>query len=73
VVVYIHKCLKGLWPGYRWDLLDHQDVLVFSLGWGKDLKLLANVYSDDQHTAICLLYKQTMDWPNLFMGGDFNC
>ena len=74
VAVYIHKCLKGLKPGYRQDLIDHHDILVFSLGWGEDLKLLANVYSDDQHTAICLLYEQTMNWPNLFfMGGDFNC
>jgi len=74
VAVYIHKCLKGLRPGYRWDLIDHWDVLVFSLGWGEDLKLLANVYSDDQHTAIRLLYEWTMDWPQLFfMGGDFNC
>jgi len=74
VAVYVHKCLKGLRPGYHWDLIDHRDILVFSLGWGEDLKLLANIYSDDQHTAIRLLYEQMMDWPNLFfMGGDFNC
>jgi len=36
--------------------------------------LLANVYSDEWHTAIRLLCEQTMDWPGLFfMGGDFNC
>jgi len=74
VAVYVHKRLKGLRPGYRRDLIDHRDILVFSLGWGEDLKLLANVYSDDQHTAIRLLYEQTIDWPQLFfMGGDFNC
>ena len=74
VAVYVHKRLKGLRPGYRRDLIDHRDILVFSLGWGEDLKLLANVYSDDQHTAIRLLYERTMDWPQLFfMGGDFNC
>jgi len=74
VTVYMHKRLKGLHPGYCRDLIDHRDILVFSLGWGEDLKLLANIYSDEQHTAICLLYEQTIDWPNLFfMGGDFNC
>ena len=74
VAVYVHKRLKGLRPGYRRDLIDHRDILVFSLGWGEDLKLLANIYSDDQHTAIRLLYERTMDWPQLFfMGGDFNC
>jgi len=74
VAVYVYKHLKGLWPGYCWHLLDHQDILIFSLGWGEDLKLLANVYLNDQHTAIQLLYEQMMDWPNLFfMRGDFNC
>jgi len=23
VAVYVHKCLKGLRPGYCWDLIDH--------------------------------------------------
>jgi len=74
VAVYVHKRLKGLWPSYHQDLIDHRDVLVFSLGWSEDLKLLANVYSDEQHSAIHLLYEYMMDWPNLFfMGGDFNC
>ena len=74
VAVYVHKHLKGLRPGYHWDLMDHRDILVFSLGWGEDLKLLANIYSDKQHTAIHLLYEWTMDWLNLFfMGGDFDC
>ena len=61
-------------PDYCWDLIDHQDILVFSLWWGEDLLLLANICSDEQQTAICLLYEWTMDWPGLFlMGRDFNC
>jgi len=32
VAVYVHKRLKGLRPGYRRDLIDHRDILVFSLG-----------------------------------------
>jgi len=74
VAVYVHKHLKGLRPGYRCDLIDPQDILIFSLRLGEDLLLLDNVYSDEQHTAICLLIEQTMDWPSLFfMGGNFNC
>ena len=30
VAVYVHKHLKGLRPGYCWDLIDHWDILVFS-------------------------------------------
>jgi len=70
VAVYVHKCLKGLRPSYYWDIIDHWGILVFSLGWGKDLLLLANVYSDKQHTMICLLYEWMIEWPSLFfMGG----
>ena len=69
-----HKQLKGLRPGYCQDLIDYWDILIFFLGWGEDLLLLANIYSDEQYSAICLLYEQMMNWPNLFfMGGDFNC
>jgi len=74
VAVYVHKCLRGLRPSYCQDLIDHWDILIFSLGWGEDLLLLANVYSDEQHTVIHILYEWMMDWLGLFsMGGDFNC
>jgi hypothetical protein len=74
VAVYFHNRLKGLRPSYRRDLIDHRDIIVFSLGMGDDIIFLVNMYSDRNHSAIHILSEDAMDWPDLhIMGGDFNC
>ena len=73
VAVYFDKRLARLRPSYRRDLIDHRDVIVFSLGLGDDVMLFANVYSDKRNTAIRLLWDQAAYWPGMrLMCGDFN-
>src|ERR1700682_6335452 len=52
VAVYFHKRLSGLRPGFRRELADHRDILIFSLGLGAKAMMLVNVYSDSRHVAI---------------------
>src|SRR6202171_835956 len=73
VVVYFHKQLSGLRPGFRRELADHRDILIFSLGLGAEAMMLANVYSDSRHVAIDWLHDQLPMLPNLhLMCSDFN-
>ena len=73
VATYFSHRIKPLRPSYRRDLIDHRDILVLSLGLGMGSALFANVYSDDNHTAISALHEGAEVWPNLLvMGGDFN-
>jgi hypothetical protein len=72
-MVYFNVRIASLRPTYRWDLFDHRDVLLFSLGMGGDAQLFANVYSDKQHVAIRALYEDVVAIPRLhLMCGDFN-
>jgi hypothetical protein len=52
VMVYFSNRITNLHPGLRRDLVDHRDILLFSLGLGGDTLFYANVYLDIQHTAI---------------------
>ena len=65
--------LAHLHPSYRQDIIDHRDVIVFSLGLGDDVMLFANVYSDKHNTAIRLLWKYVALWLGIrLMCRDFN-
>ena len=56
-----------------WDIIDHRDVLVISLGLGADSVLLANIHSDAAHTTINLLHKRVLELPKFhLMCGDCN-
>jgi hypothetical protein len=73
VTVWFNNHIKMLHPGFRCDIIDHRDVIILSLGLGADTVLLANVYSDANHTAINLLHDRMLEWPRLcFMCGNFN-
>jgi Endonuclease-reverse transcriptase len=73
VMVYFNQRIANLRPGLRRDVVDHQDILLFSLGIGGSALFFANVYSDSQHTAISWLYDHAVDLPQLHcMCGDFN-
>jgi hypothetical protein len=51
-MVYFSNRIANLHPGLHRDLVDHRDILLFSLGLGGDTLFYANVYSDIQHNAI---------------------
>jgi hypothetical protein len=74
VAVIVNACIALLKPAYRRDLFNHRDILIFSLGLGEEgIHFYANVYSDDNHTAICLLHERVLDIAKLhIMCGDFN-
>ena len=73
VAVYFDKGLARLRPSYHRDVIDHHDIIVFSLGLGDDVMLFANVYSDKRNTAIRLLWEQAALWPGIrLMCDDFN-
>jgi hypothetical protein len=57
VLVYFNMCIAALRPAYRRDLIDHRDVILFSLGLGVGQRMFANVYSDTQHTAVRVLHE----------------
>jgi hypothetical protein len=72
-MVYFSNRIANLHPGLRQDLVDHRDILLFSLGLGGDTLFYANVYSDSQHTAISWLFDHVLELPGLqLMCGDFN-
>ncbi len=73
-MAYVHKRCVHLQPSLRRDVVDHHDVLVMSIfNHGKEL-FFANVYLDDEHMAINLLYDRRDSLPAFeYMGGDFNC
>jgi Endonuclease-reverse transcriptase len=73
VMVYFSNRITNLCLGLHWDLVDHRDMLLFSLGLGGDTLFYANVYSDSQHTAILWLFDHVLELPGLqLMCRDFN-
>jgi hypothetical protein len=73
VLVYFNVRIASLRPAYRRDVIDHRDVILFSLGLGGGTRFFANVYSDTDHTAIRLLHENLVSIPRLhLMCGDFN-
>jgi Endonuclease-reverse transcriptase len=73
IMVYFSNYIANLCPGLDWDLVDHRDILLFSLGLGEDVLYYVNVYSDSQHTAIAWLFDHVLELPGLhLMCGDFN-
>jgi hypothetical protein len=73
VLIYINKRIVTLRPSFRRDLVDHRDILIFTLGLGGDTRFFANVYSDDQHTVVTALFERQLALPKLHaMCGDFN-
>jgi hypothetical protein len=73
VIRYFSNCIANLRPGLRQDLVDHRDILLFSLGLGEDALYHVNVYSDSQHTTIAWLFDHVLELPGLqLMCGDFN-
>jgi hypothetical protein len=73
VLVYINKRIVTLRPSFRRDLIDHRDILIFTLGLGGDTRFFANVYSDADHTAVTVLFEHQLALPRLHaMCGDFN-
>jgi hypothetical protein len=72
-MVYFSNRIANLRPGLRRDLVDHRDILLFSLGLGEDTLFYANVYLDSQHTAISWLFNHVVELPGLqLMCRDFN-
>jgi hypothetical protein len=73
VLVYFNVRIAALRPAFRRDLVDHRDVILFSLGLGAGQRIFANVYSDTQHTAVRILHEDLVALPRLhLMCGDFN-
>jgi hypothetical protein len=73
VLVYFNVRIAALRPAFRRDLVDHRDVILFSLGLGAGQRIFANVYSDTQHTAVWILHEDLVALPRLhLMCGDFN-
>jgi hypothetical protein len=73
VLVYFNVRIAALRPAFRQDLVDHRDVILFSLGLGAGQCIFANVYSDTQHTAVWILHEDLVALPRLhLMCGDFN-
>jgi hypothetical protein len=73
VLVYFNVCIAALRPAFRQDLIDHRDVILFSLGLGAGQRIFANVYSDAQHTAVQILHEDLVALLRLYlMCGDFN-
>jgi Endonuclease-reverse transcriptase len=73
IMVYFSDHIANLRLGLRRDLVDHRDILLFSLGLGGDTLFYANVYSDSQHTAISWLFDHVLELPGLqLMCRDFN-
>jgi Endonuclease-reverse transcriptase len=73
IMVYFSNRIANLRPGLCRDLVNHRDILLFSLGLGEDTLFYANVYSDSQHTAISWLFDHVVELPGLqLMCGDFN-
>jgi Endonuclease-reverse transcriptase len=73
VMVYFFNCITNLCLGLHQDLVNHRDILLFSLGLGWEILYYANVYSDSQHTAITWLFDHVMELPGLqLMCRDFN-
>jgi hypothetical protein len=73
VLVYFNVRITALRPAFRRDLIDHRDVILFSLGLGAGQRIFANVYSDTQHTMVWILHEDLVTLPRLhLMCGDFN-
>jgi hypothetical protein len=73
VLIYFNVHIAALRPAFRRDLVDHHDVILFSLGLGAGQRIFANVYSDTQHTAVWILHEDLVALPRLhLMCGDFN-
>ena len=73
VLVYFNTRIAALRPAYRRDLIDHRDVILFSLGLGGGTWIYANVYLDTQHSAVRILHEDLVALPRLhLMCGDFN-
>jgi Endonuclease-reverse transcriptase len=73
VMVYFSNHIANHRPGLHRDLVDHRDILLFSLGLGGDTLFYANVYLESQHTAILWLFDHVLELPALqLMCGDFN-
>jgi hypothetical protein len=73
VLVYFNVRIAALRPAFRRDLINHRDVILFSLGLGAGQRIFANVYSDTQHTAVWILHEDLVALPRLhLMCGDFN-
>jgi hypothetical protein len=74
VATYVSKRLASLRPAMRRDVIDHCDILIMSLFYRGSTECLANVYSDDNGTAIQILKDKASSIPALsLMAGDFNC
>jgi hypothetical protein len=65
VMVYFANRITNLRLGLHRDLVDHRDILLFSLGLGGDTLFYVNVYSDSQHTAISWLFDHILELPGL--------
>jgi hypothetical protein len=73
VLVYFNVRIAALRPVFQRNLIDHCDVILFSLGLGAGQRIFANVYSDAQHTAVWILHEDLVALPRLhLMCGDFN-
>jgi hypothetical protein len=73
IMVYFSNRIANLRPGLCRDLVDHRDILLFSLGLGGDTLFYANIYLDSQHTAISWLFNHVLELPGLqLMCRDFN-
>ena len=73
VAVYVSKRLSYLMPKLRTDLVNHQDILLISLGEGDDLRYFMNVYNDGACLALDYIESRIHALPeiNITMG-DFN-
>src|SRR6267154_2449795 len=73
VLCYVHKRLAPFRPSYRRDLIDSRDVMVLALFVGTDVIHLANIYNDDEQTALTHLQHVADSFPAFsLMTGDFN-
>jgi hypothetical protein len=73
MLMYFNVRIAALRPAYQQDLIDHHDIILFSLGLGFQNLMFANVYSDTQHMAVWVLHEDLVALPRLhLMCGDFN-